>query len=569
MSSGTSTAPSATTGERKSFAFVPEGEDAVGLPQEFPEESEYDVVVVGAGPNGLIAAAYLARAGLRTAVVERRHEIGGGLATEETLFPRFYTNPHAVYHMMVDYMPPLRDLDLTQHGLTFVKPNAQLASVFSDGTSLVLCRQIEDAKDSIAKFSQKDARAFGHLLRSWHRAVDDVLAPGTYLPALAPMDMIEALERTEVGRELLRLTEMSPVDIVSEYFEDDRVRMLVLYAACMWGLHPEETGLGFLVPLLVERALNKAICYGGSHKLAGSLSREILRAGGTILDNSEVTRVIVEDGHVAGVECFDGRVLRAKAILSSLPPPQTFGKLVDSAHVPADLLQSAGKWEWDQWSFFTVSVATSEWPWYEADDPWVNDALMTVVGFDSTEQLLAHWRNVLAGDLGDELGGHATVETRYDPTLPRAPGHDVAFLQVHAPYDLAGGWESRRAELIDRVLEVWRRHAPSLTEDNIVSVHAETPVDIETRIASMVRGSIKHGAYDPLQMGVFRPHESCTAGRTPIEGLYLCGASAYPGGLVTGGPGYIAAGSVVEDLEAERWWEEPRSLVRYRETYLS
>jgi len=178
------------------------------------------------------------------------------------------------------------------------------------------------------------------------------------------------------------------------------VKTLLLYLACMWGLHPDESGLGFLVPLLVDRAANKAVCYGGSHKLAGAFSRELHKAGGVILDNSEVTRIIVEDGQVKGVECFDGRIIRAKAVLSSLPPPQTFGELIESPVVPADLKQRSDSWEWDQWSFFTVSVATREWPWYEADDPWVNDAFMSILGFDSTDDLLTHWRTVLGGDIG-------------------------------------------------------------------------------------------------------------------------------------------------------------------------
>lgn len=551
------------------FAIRPEGERASGLPAEFPEESEFDVVVIGGGPNGLIAGAYLSRSGLRTLVVERRQEIGGGLATEETLFPGFYTNPHAVYHMMTDYLPVLQDFGLGRHGLNFVKPNAQLAAVFSDHTSLVLCRQVEDSKDSIAKVSPSDAREFGKVMRSWRRSVEEILAPGTYLPPLSPVEMTEALGRTEAGEELLRLTEMSPIEIIDEHFGNDRVRMLLLYAACMWGLHPDEPGLGFMVPLLVERATNKAVCYGGSHRLAGALSREILAAGGIVLDNSEVTRVVVEGGHVTGVECFDGRLIRAKAVLSSLPPPQTFGELVDGSEVPDELSDAARRWEWDQWSFFTMSLATSEWPWYDTDDPWANDAFMTVLGFDSTDQLREHWRTVLNGDVGAGLGGHVTVETRYDPTLPRVPGHDVAFFQMHAPYALRGGWEARSEEIGLQVLQTWQRYAPSLTTDTIVRKSIETPVDIETRLASMVHGSIKHGAYNPLQMGVFRPHDSCQAGRTPIEGLYLCGASAFPGGLVTGGPGYIAAGSVVGDLGAGKWWDEPRYIQRYRERYLS
>ncbi len=537
---------------------------------EFPEHSTFDVAIVGGGPNGLIAAAYLARAGLRTIVVERRHEVGGGLATEETLFPGYYTNPHAVYHMMTDYMPLFRDFDLDAHGLTFVKPNAQTAAVFSDGTSVMLCNQLEDTKDSIAKFSQRDANHFGKVMRSWRRLVDDVIAPGTYLPPMAPIDMIEAFQRTEAGREVLRLTEMSPIEIINELVEDDRVRMLLLYAACMWGLNPHESGLGFLVPLYVDRAANKALCYGGSHKLAGTLSREILRNGGVVLDNAEVTSFVVEDGRVTGLEVFDGRVIEAKAVLSSLPPPLTFGALLPRAHVPSELQRVADEWEWDDWSFFTLAVATNEAPRYEVDDPWVNDAFMVVTGFDSTEQLLRHWDNVLAGRLDlDCVGGHATVETRYDPTLVRIPGHHVSFLQAHVPGNAEGGWKAHHDELAERLLATWRRYAPNLTPDNVVLSTAESPLDIETRLPNMVRGSIKHGAYNALQMGVFRPHDTCVAGRTPVEGLYLCGASSYPGGLVIGGPGYIAANSVADDLGAQKWWTPPRYVQRYRETYLS
>ncbi|MCC7078476.1 MAG: NAD(P)/FAD-dependent oxidoreductase [Acidimicrobiia bacterium] len=553
---------------------------------EFPEKSEYDVVVVGGGPNGLMTAAYLARAGLSVLVVERRHEIGGGLATEEVLFPGYYSNVHAVYHMMTDYMPLLRDFDLTRHGLTFVVPNAQTAVVYEDGQSLVLCKQIEDTKDSIAKFSRQDSRAFGKVMRSWRRVVDELIAPGTYAPAMAPMDMIEAFERTEIGREALRLTEMSPLEILDEVFTDDRVKAAFLYMSCMWGLDPSDSGLGFMVPLLIDRGLNKGICYGGSHKLAGALSREIMQAGGFILDNAEVTRIIVEDGSAVGVEIFDGREIRAKVVASSLDPQSNFLRLLSEADTDTGMARRAEEWEWDKWSFFTVSTALHEAPVYTADDPWVNKAFMVLLGCESTDAVLDHWNRVLGGQLGPALCGHATTETRFDPTLARvsdgsphpwaeekpqgeAARHQVAFLQMHAPYDLEGGWKERHDGLVDDTLELWRRYAPNMTRENIILAGGESPVDIERRLPNMVRGSIKHGDYNPLQMGFFRPSEDCEAGRSPIEGLYLCGASSYPGGLITGGPGYIAANSIAEDLEVDKWWRPPTHVTRYVDTYMS
>ncbi len=551
---------------RKSFEATAD----VKLYDEFPKESNFDVVIIGGGPNGLIAGAYLAKTNLKVLVVEKRHEIGGGLATEETLFPGFYTNPHAIYHLMVDYIPVLKDFNLTDHGLSFIKPNLQTAQVFSDGSSLMFCRQIEDTKDSMAKFSPKDARHFGQLMRNWHKMVDGILAPGTYLPPLSPIDMIEALGKTEYGAEALRLTEMSPMEIIEENFTDDRIKTLMLYMSCMWGLNPRDSGLGFLVPLLIDRGLNKAQCYGGSHKLAGALSREIHKAGGLILDNAEVSNIIIEDGHVAGIVCGDDRIIKAPVVLSSLAPPLTFGKLINQDYVPNDLKENAQHWEWDPWSFLTVSVATKNKPVYKCDDPWVNDALMVVLGFDSYDQLVEHFDAVLAGKISanGEMGGHVTIETTYDPTLPRVPGHEIGFIQCHVPNELEGGWEIHKETVAADLLKTWQGYTENFNSDSIVAKSVEDPKDIETRLSSMVKGSIKHGDYNPLQMGVFRPHDSCVGGRSPIEGLYLCGASSYPGGLIIGGPGYIAANTVVEDLDIEKWWQLPKFVSKYKETYL-
>jgi phytoene dehydrogenase-like protein len=537
---------------------------------EFPDESDWDVVIIGSGPNGLIAGAYLAKAGLKVATVERRYEIGGGLATEEILFPGYYSNMHSVYHMMVDYMPVLADFDMGRHALQWTKPNAQAGMVFEDGQSLLLARMVEDSKDSMTKFSFKDAVAFGKLMRTWRKIVDDILGPGTYLPPMSPLDITMAMQRTKVGRELLELAERTPLDIITSNFENDRVRALLLYTSCMWGLDPKETGVGMFVALMLERGTNKCYCDGGSHKFAGALAREIVSNGGTIVDAAEVTKILMENGRAVGVQLAEGRTLRAKVVMSTLDPHTTFLDLVGAESLPDDLRQSVDGWKYDKWSYYTLHVATKEPPKYACDDPWIDGACMNVVGVEGLDSLLAHWGNVVAGKIDmDNFGGHATCESSFDPHLVHSPyGGTVSFFQMHAPYEIEGGWEKRGPELEQAILTKWQKAAPNMTKDNIIKTSHETPVGIELRLPNMRRGGIKHGDYNPIQLGCFRPNQECSSSATPIEGLYTCGASNYPGGMVLGGPGYIGANKVAEDLGVAKWWKPTRSMERYIRTYL-
>jgi phytoene dehydrogenase-like protein len=536
---------------------------------EFPAESDWDVVIIGAGPNGLMTAAYLAKAGLKVALVERRYEVGGGLATEEILFPGYYSNMHAVYHMMVDYMPVIRDFDLDRHGLVWIKPNLQTSMVFDDGSSVLLTRMIEDTADSFHKFSHKDAVNFGKVMRSWRKIVSEIVAPATYVPPMSPLDISIAMQRTQVGNEMLELVERSPLDIINETFENDKIRAILLYASCMWGLDPRETGIGFFVPLLLDRGMNKCYCHGGSHKFAGALSREIVRNGGIILESSQVNKINMHNGAVSGVELWEGRTLNSKVVISSLDPHTTFLDLVGADNLPDNLKDSVQGWKLDKWSFNTLHVVSKEQPFYNCGDPWVSESFMTIFGFNSTDQILAHWDKVVAGNIDtNSFGGHATCESFFDSHLVRIPGGNVSFFQMHAPYDIDGGWEKRGPEIQDAILDKWQKVAPNMKRENIIKTSQETPVDIEIRFPNMRRGSIKHGDYRPVQLGCFRPNQDCSGHSTPIQGLYVCGASTYPGGLVLGGPGYLAANKVAEDLGVTKWWKPTPAMDKYIKTYM-
>jgi len=540
---------------------------------EFPPDSEWDVIIIGAGPNGLIAAAYLAKSGLKVALIERRYEIGGGLATEEILFPGYYSNIHAIYHMMVDYMPVLQDFDLGRHGLVWIKPNLQASMVFEDGKSLLLTRMIEDTADSIHKFSVKDAQTFSRTMGRWRTIIREILAPATFIPPMLPIEITMALQKTDVGQELLELVEQSPLDIVTNLFEDDKVRAMLLYNICMWGLDPRETGVGLFVALYLDRMMNKCYCQGGSHKMANSLGREIVQAGGVILDSSQVNNIIMEGGKAVGVDLWEGRTLRAKAIISTLDPQTTFNDLVGSENLPANLKESVDGWKYDKWSMNTLHTVSEEQPRYLPKDTWASESFMTIFGFESMDQMLQHWDNVVAGKLDTSImGGHATCESFWDSHMVRVPPdrahRQVSFFQHHAPYNLEGGWEAKGPEIEEAILQKWAKYAPNMKKENIVQTNMETPKDIEIRFPNMRYGSIKHGDYKPIQLGCFRPNQECSGNATPIPGLYTGGASNYPGGCVLGGSGYLAANKVAEDLGVTKWWKPTKEMEKYTKTYL-
>ena len=531
---------------------------------EFPHEHETDAVVIGAGPNGLIAAMYLAAAGLDVVVLERRYEIGGGLATEEVLFPGHYVNTHASYHFMTDYMPALQDFDLGGRGLRFHKPSIQLRGRIN-GDDVLLCRALEDSRDSMARSSLRDAETFGAMATRFRKVVDGVLGPATYLPPGAPLDLMEALDRDAVGQDMLQMSEQSAAEILQEYPLPDSVLATLLYSSCQWGISPQESGMGFMVPLMVDRGLQKAFSYGGSHRLASSFARVILEHGGLILDSAEVEAIEMDGSRAAGVRLADGRRIHArKAVLSSLDPQSTFLRLLPEEATPKELRTQAEHWTWDKWSLLSVFFAVRGKPELRnADGNLSGDAFSTVLGFEDFDDVVQFLDAIEGGEI-PKFAGHFTCESAFDPALSQVDGQHTCFFQMPAPYDF--DWDGRQADVIEEVTSLLDSQFEGFRE-SVIDVAVENPRDIERRIPCMVRGSIKHGDYNPVQMGNMRPNTDCSSTRTPIAGLYVCGASTYPGGMVLGGPGYIGARAVCEDIEQPFPASYTNSMQRYVDTY--
>lgn len=524
-------------------------------------QATYDGIIIGAGPNGLCAGAYMAKAGQKVLLLERRMEIGGGLATEQVTIPGYLHNTHAVYHAMVDYAPIFQDLRLEEdYGLRFVRPEVVMSMPLADGRSLSIYSDPERTCASLAQFSSRDAEAYRETYHLFRRFMDEFLAPATYVRAHPAFEAIVKMEQHELTRELRTYQEKSPREIVEEIYENEHVRALMLYAACKWGLDYDVEGLGFLVPLYLDRAANYRLCVGGSHRLSHVISKFFYDHGGMVWGSAVIKRIIVEDGVAKGVELTNGRVVRANWVASTIDPYQTFLDYVGEEHLTPDFVRRTKDFEWEGTSLCGVHMALTQAPEFSAaaGNPDLNRSFIYVLGCDTEDELIAHWEGIRRGELAD-TGFNCAFPSVHDSTQAR-PGRHTGLISQHAPYQLKEGaehWWDIRQEHAERLIATLGRYAPNINDETILWRYVSTPLDIENKFLNMKRGSIKVGGYYPLQMGYLRPNEECSRHLTPIENLYLGGASVFPGGLVLFGSGYNCATAICEDQGIEPWWEPP------------
>ena len=542
------------------------------------ETKQCDVVVVGAGHNGLTAAAYLARAGAKVLVVERRHETGGALVTEE--FSGYRFNLHANYMLMLDVAPPYKDLELEADGCVYIRPDAEASLLKSNGDALTLYADLEKSVQSIARHSQKDAERFREVYLDYEQIAREYLIPATYGRPVGSAQLAATYMESELGQRILKVSEMTPKEICASWgFETPALSALLLYLICMWGIDPEESNSSYLVPLYFNRMLNATLVRGGSHRLSSTLQKAGILAGMDVLENHEVKRIVVEGGVAKAVEIAptgtEGPITRieAKAILTSTDPVTTFGAFIPEDEVLARsklCLNTARTWEWEQSSLFLRHLALKRKPHFKAEslDPGVATAFIRVFGVETPEDVVTHLKEVMEGRLLHDIG-HVTFTTDLDPAqAPREVDPEGAVCRIEAcvPYaPAAGDWAQLSTPHGDRLMAKLAEYMTDFDPADIVRQYDYTPVSIEMKIPQMKRGSFKHGAYIMTQMGYSRPNVQCSAYKTPIDNLYLCGASTFPGGMITFGGGYNSARVVAEALGLNVWWTEPQSVAAARE----
>ncbi len=525
-------------------------------------EPTFDVIVIGGGHNGLIAANYLARAGLSVCIFERRLEIGGGLSTEESTVPGFYHNLHSVFHDAAEHMPAMRDLDLKKHGVDYILPPVQVGMVLGDGRALTVHTDRDKTLASIRRFSARDSDAWAQMDDDFHDFMETLVIPALYAQPPLPSEHAMALEKSREGMSYLRLSRCTPADVVTEHFEHEATRAAALFQlAIPRGVVTDYAGLGMLVPLVVTQVERSHLARGGSHVVAHGLWRAALSAQVKVRGTREVSQILVDGTRATGVRLASGeRIFAKKAVISAIDFPQTFLELLSDAKLDPGFVQRVRGFKLDEFSLFGVHLALREPPHYRAAkfDPDIDRAFKVGIGFEGLADFRALFGDVREGRAPDPPRLYACTPSLHDPSQAPA-GHHTAFCWAPAPYALAQGgpeaWDEFGPAYAARCLEVWREAAPNMTADNILGMRILHPLDVFRKLKSMPMGGVFHGRTSLDQIEAFRPLPELSSGRTPVEGLYLAGGSMHPGGGILGACGFIAAGVVLGDLGMKRWWE--------------
>ncbi len=516
----------------------------------------YDGVVIGAGHNGLTLAAYLSRAGLKIAVLERNREIGGGASTQEPTLPGYRFNLHSNFFMGFRNSPLVRDLELHRYGFSFIEPPVQQAAAFRDGSCVVIHQDLDATCASLARFSRRDAETFRELHNLYAVKMRPLLGSLTYNAPL-PIDQLKDRLSGPEAKEFLSHAEHDLFSVVRKHFEDDRIR--TLFTSYMHVITTEnQPGAGMVFPAIFSNVMGFTLPVGGAVSLPLALARIVEAGGGTVVLDAEVKDIRMAGGRATGVTLANGETIDGRHfVASAIDAPATM-HMVGEELFPEDVRDKLNSWHWGNHSLVTLHLALRDRPLYKsrAFDPDIDRAFNIFFGMDDIAQVEQCFEDCAAQKFPDVLMGNGACNSHFDPTYAPAGGHS-AFWWPFAPYAVDGdaeNWDRDKDAYAQRVLDVWREYADNLDDDNVRAKFLFTPLDVERLNVNMRQGAVRMGAYIPSQLGINRPHPLMSGTRTPVEGLYLCGSSTGNGGGINGAPGYIAANAIVDDLRLERPW---------------
>lgn len=521
---------------------------------------DFDAIVIGAGHNGLVCAGYLAQAGHRVAVIERRHIVGGAVVTEE-IVPGFRFDLGGSAHILINHTPIVQDLNLKAYGLEYIDLDPLFFHPFPDGTHITVWKDVDKTCESIAAVSPADADAYRCFIERWQPIASGMVE--AFLHAPTPLNLARYMVfggGFMRGNPFDQLTDIMRGygQVLREAFSSPQMQALVSWMAAQSGPPPGEP---FSAPFALWHPMYHVSGMrrprGGSGMLTQALARMIEAHSGQIITGAPVSRILVEKGRVVGVEIQDGTRLTARAVVSGAHIHTTM-KLIGHENLPAAARSLLERTRIGNGFGMIVRCAVSELPNYTALPSPPDGA----AGPQHTAlQFICPDMAYLERAYGDYLSGIPSREpaliamtfSAVDPTLAPPGKHTLFIWGQYYPYELASGesWDDIGPAAADHMLATLAQYAPNVT-GSVIDRLVETPLYLE-RTLGLLRGNVMHLEMSIDQMFMMRPALTLSNYRGPLPGLYLTGASTHPGGGIMGAAGRNAAAAVLHDLSRRFW----------------
>jgi phytoene dehydrogenase-like protein len=526
-------------------------------------ENKYDAIIVGGGHNGLTAAGYLGKAGLKTLVLESRPMVGGAVVTEE-IIPGYKISSIS-YVVSLLQTKVLNDLELKKHGFEMIKMDGTLSVCGDD--YLYLNDDEENNRKEVGKFSDTDydnMEKFDGMFQDVAGVIRDSMlkAPPSLDVGLSDLVKIGKMGldvyklTPELRHRLLQILTSSAYDLIERWLDSSMIKSMY-GAACFSGNYASLRQPGSAIPLFHssvgeldgERGAWRMV-KGGMGALSESMASFARSKGATIMTDAPVEEILVENGRATGVRLENGEVFNAKCVLANTDPKRTFLKLLDSKHLDPEFVKDIKQIRMGH-SSPRINLALKGLPDFKnypkgEEGEWHRSDICIFPDIKGQE---ANYFSAATGHFPKEPRLEITIPSTLDDTLAPKGHHVMSILAKYYPYDLADGvsWDDVKDDAADQVIDYIAKVMPNLKE-LIVGRQVISPLDLE-RTYGLTHGDIFHGRHDLDQILSMRPHPKAAHYRTPVKDLYLCGSGAHPGGGVSGAPGHNAAQRVIADLK--------------------
>lgn len=533
-----------------------------GFTGKIMANQKYDAIVIGGGHNGLTHAAYLARAGKKVLVLERRHIVGGAAVTEE-VFPGF---KFSVCSYVVSLLRPeiIRDLDLPRHGLEILPLDGTFTPMLN-GDYLWRVNDHGKSRREIARHSKLDAEAyeeFGKAMQAMCRFVKPILSMVPPDPtSLNPKDLMKLLflgKRfqgldAQAKYDQVQLMTMSAIDFLDQWFETD-VLKATMSASGIIGTFLGVRSPGTAYVLLhhymgeIDGAFRAwGFARGGTGAISNAIAGAALELGVEIRTKAGISKILVKNGKANGVVLENGDEIYADVISSSVDPRLTFTKFLEPSELPSDFLEEVNRYKF-RGSSGKVNLALDALPNFKAL-PGEGLHLRGAISISpSVEYMERAYDDAKYGNFSRNPYIDCVIPSLTDPSLAPPGKHVMSCFVQYAPYKLAPGlhWDTEKEKFGDTVINTIAQHAPNI-KDIILHRQIVTPLDLE-REFGLSEGNIFQGELSLEQLFFLRPVPGWAQFRTPIKNLYMCGSAAHPGGGIMGAPGRLAAVEVLKDI---------------------